>query len=66
MILYQGTVREFIEMVETNKIISELEDVFIEKLGRKLPPREHKATPFDLTEEETTDMFSLLKEVRES
>ena len=40
MILYQGTAKEFVDVVETNKILSKLEAVFRQKLGRKLPPRE--------------------------
>lgn len=43
MILYQGIAREFIEAVETNKIVSKLEDAFRNKLGRKLPPNEISA-----------------------
>lgn len=43
MILYQGTVKEFSETIDTNQIISKLESVFRTKLGRSLPPAEKSA-----------------------
>lgn len=43
MILYQGTAKEFSDSVELNQIISKLEAVFEEKLGRKLPEAERGA-----------------------
>jgi len=43
MILYQGTAKEFSESVETNQIVSELENAFRKKLGRNLPPNEISA-----------------------
>lgn len=43
MILYQGTAKDFVDVIETNQIVPKLESVFIEKLGRKLPPHEISA-----------------------
>lgn len=43
MILYQGSAKDFVDIVETNRIVPELESVFIEKLGRNLPPQEISA-----------------------
>jgi len=43
MILYQGTVKEFSETIDTNQIISKLESVFRTNLGRSLPPAEKSA-----------------------
>lgn len=40
MILYQGTAKEFVNIVETNQVVPRLEAVFRSKLGRKLPPQE--------------------------
>ncbi|KKS83421.1 MAG: hypothetical protein UV59_C0040G0018 [Candidatus Gottesmanbacteria bacterium GW2011_GWA1_43_11] len=40
MILYEGTAKAYSDAVETNQIISKLEEAFKEKLGRKLPPNE--------------------------
>jgi uncharacterized protein len=49
MILYQGTALEFSKSVEANQIISKLEAVFREKLGRSLPPREKSAYIYSLS-----------------
>jgi uncharacterized protein len=43
MILYQGTAKEFVDIIDSNKIIPTLEDVFREKLWRKIPPAELSA-----------------------
>ncbi|NTV31070.1 DUF2075 domain-containing protein [candidate division WWE3 bacterium] len=43
MILYQGLVSEFTEIIENNQIIPTLEKEFKNKLGRKLPPNEFSA-----------------------
>ncbi len=43
MILYQGTAKEFSDSVELNQIISKLEVLFREKLGRNIPEAEKSA-----------------------
>lgn len=43
MILYEATAKRFIEDVDSNQIISEIEKAFREKLGRGIPPAEVSA-----------------------
>lgn len=43
MILYEGTAKEFSSLVEENQFLPALENAFIHKLGRKLPPGEIEA-----------------------
>lgn len=40
MIVYEATAKKFIEDVDSNQIISEIEKAFQEKLGRSIPPSE--------------------------
>lgn len=43
MIVYEATAERFIEDVDSNQIISEIEKAFMEKLGRGIPPAEVSA-----------------------
>ena len=43
MIVYEATAKKFIDDIESNLIISEIEKAFQEKLGRGIPPGEYAA-----------------------
>lgn len=43
MIVYQSTAKEFIEAVDSNKILTKIEEAFQEQLGRSIPPSEVSA-----------------------
>ena len=43
MIVYQATARKFINDVDSNKILTEIEKAFQDKLGRGIPPSEVSA-----------------------
>ncbi|MCA9348664.1 DUF2075 domain-containing protein [Candidatus Saccharibacteria bacterium] len=43
MILYQSTVKEFCETVDSGKILQSIESTFRTKLGRNIPPAERSA-----------------------
>ncbi len=43
MIVYQANVKKFIEDVDSNHIVSEIDKAFREKLGRGIPPSEISA-----------------------